>query len=72
MAVRQRSRKVSRRTRNGAVDFALHLDHAELGADDIGDVLLEALDGFLELADIRVLEGDVGGEEFVEGLVLFE
>ena len=56
----------------GGVGFALLLDHAAQGGDDVRDVLLEALDGFLELAHFRVLEGDVGGEEFVERLVLFE
>jgi len=40
--------------------------------ESVGDVAFEALDGFLELAHLRVLEGDVGGEKFVEGLVLRE
>ena len=56
----------------GAIFRLLLLDHFPQGPDDAGDVLLEALDGFLELADLGVLEGDVGGEESVELAVLRE
>ena len=49
----------------GGVHFSLLHDHAAQGGDDVRDVLLEALDGFLELAHLGMLEADEGGEQFV-------
>ena len=57
------------RAEQGVV-LALLLDHPTQGSDDVGNIVLEALDGFAEFEDILILKRDVGGEKFVEGLCL--